>query len=477
MKKRALLVVASVLYCAVAWADGTVHQAAEKVPNQYIVVLKDDAVPRGAVVTTATEMALGARGRVLGVMHNGIRAFGLEVSPSGAEALTRDHRVAWVEENAIGHLSYQVEYYSDDSHWHLDRLDQRTPIPQWNLKAYAWTSTGYGVAVYLVDTGVQAAHTEFSNGNVTAGANYALGDGYLPTNPCGGFGDFYLGGHGTATASLVGGRTVGVARAATIIPVKVATCHPGQNPEITLTSLSAIQSLDWVLADINANPGRRAVVSMSIWFDSGVTDCGLSDCLGALDNNLRNVINAGAVVVASANNQHANHCVDQSPARMGYGGIYDDGSHPEWPFVITAGGTNISDGQYFCQYCLDHNASDIGSNFGPCVDIYAPAQVIRAAHVAAAGAYRDEQVWLTEAQQHYPLVYRADLTVEWVSSGTSFAAPIVAGAAARLLQTFPTMTVRQVWDTLKTSATSLPGNFDGDGVSANDILIYVSPYN
>lgn len=480
---RALLLVTCgvMLLTATASASpGAIKHATEPVAGEYIVVLNPD-IPAASVASMATDLALQHRGRVLGVFKNGIKGFGLEVNSTAAQAVTHDPRVAWVEENAYGHLSYDVEYYSDTgasggpARWHLDRIDQRGSIFQNGVHAYAWTSTGAGVAVYMPDTGVQVGHTEFSNGNVTAGANYAIGDGYTPTNPCGGFGDFYNGGHGTATASLVAGRTVGVARGATIVPVKVATCNPNQYGEITITSLNIIQSLDWILSDMSANPGRRAVVSFSVFVRSTDTGCNGVDCISAMDNNVRNLINAGAVVVASANNQHANHCADQSPARFGYGGMYDDGTHPEWPFVITAGGTNVSDGQYFCQYCADHGATDIGSNFGPCVDIYAPAQIIHAAHVANSGAYRDEQAWLTEAQQsgRYP----SYLTVEWVSSGTSFAAPITAGVVARMLQTFPTMTVRQVWDNLKASATGLPYNFDGDGNQANDKLIYISPYN
>ncbi len=481
-----LLICGMLLITATASAaPGVIRHAVEPVPGEYIVVLNAD-MPGASVASMATEIALQHGGRVRGVFKNGIKGFGLEANTTAAQAVAHDPRVAWVEENAYGHLSYDVEYYSDagasggPARWHLDRIDQRSSIFANPTHAYAWTSTGAGVAVYMPDTGVQIGHTEFSNGNVTAGANYAVGDGFTPTNPCGGFGNFYNGGHGTATASLVGGRTVGVARGATIVPVKVGSCNPTANAtyELTITSLSIIQSLDWILGDMSANPGRRAVVSFSVFVRSTDTGCGV-DCISAMDNNVRNLLNAGAVVVASANNQHANHCGDQSPARFGYGGMYDgadvERDHPDWPFVITAGGTNVSDGQYFCQYCLDHQAGDIGSNFGPCVDIYAPAQIIHAAHVANSGAYRDEQPWLTDAIQSGR--YANYLTVEWVSSGTSFAAPITAGVVARMLQTFPTMTVRQVWNNLKSSATALPNNFDGDNNPANDILIYISPYN
>jgi subtilisin family serine protease len=134
-------------------------------------------------------------------------------------------------------------------------------------KAYAWTSTGSGVDVYVVDSGIQAAHTEFANGNVAAGVDYAGGDGFAPTNPCGGFGNYFGGGHGTAVASAIGGRTVGVARGATLIPVKVFSCDPNKLGELTGDTLGVLYGLDWILSEAQSNPTRRAVVNMSMYFD------------------------------------------------------------------------------------------------------------------------------------------------------------------------------------------------------------------
>lgn len=474
------MAVASSLLLTVALFGGTVRAAKEKVPNEYIVVLNDDALSRSAVVATASEMALRHGGRLLRVFANGVRGYGIEMSAARAADLARDPRVAWVEENAVGHLSYDVEYYSSDAHYNLDRIDQRTPVPQHSVKAYGWTSTGRNVDVYVIDTGIQAAHTEFSNGNVTAGADYAGDDGYTATNPCGGFINRYNGGHGTAVASIIGGRTVGVARNATLIPVKVARCNVNPtfyNPEIVIDAISVLWGLDWVLGNMNANSARKAVVNMSLYFDETGPFCvdenGQSyDCRSALEHNVRNVVNAGAVVVASANNQNQNLCAQQSPSRLGYGGIYDPGDQPTWPYVIVAGGTNINDARYQCATCA---ATEAGSNFGPCVGIYAPAYVVRSAHIASATAYRDEQQWVDALRNEIP-GYRS-VTRESVTSGTSFAAPLVAGVAARLRETFPTMTVREVWDFMRTNANALPANFDGDGVAANDRLLYISVYH
>lgn len=406
-----------------------------------------------------------------------------------AEALSNDPVVARVEQNGVGHLSYNEADYTDDTFWHLDRIDQHTPINPFMQKAYAWTSTGAGVAVYVIDTGVQAAHSEF-NGNVVAGGNFALedtgpGPTYPPDNPCGGFVNAFNPGHGTAVASIVAGKTVGVAHDAMIIAVKVATCKPSDLPTygFTLTELSIVQSIDWVIGDVRANPTRRAVVNMSNWVNSGDL-CNGSDCASALDNNVRNLIHAddaqdgaygyGVVVVASANNQYDDRCTIQSPARLGYGGMYDPGNQPSWPFVITVGGTDINDARWYCPSCLGVSGSpNVGSNVGACVDIYAPAKLIHAAHIAAANAYRDDQHWTDDynntIHQHFPL--------EQSASGTSFAAPVIAGIAARLRQTFPSMKARDIWNYIHDSATALPSNFDGDGKADNDRLAYVSPSN
>ena len=335
--------VACLTFIIAAAGEARVRTKPEPVADQYIVVLKDDAIPRSAVAATAMAMALRHRGRLLGSFSNGVRGFGIEMPSAEAEALSNDPQVAWVEQNAVGHLSYQVDYYSDDTFWHLDRIDQRTTINPFMTKAYAWTSTGAGVAVYVVDGGVQASHSEF-NGNVVRGGNFALTDGYPPENPCGGFVNAFNPGHGTAVASMIAGQHVGVARDATIIAVKVSECHPDQPPfyGFELLELSIVQSLDWVLGDIQANPSRRAVVSMSVFTVAG-QPCNGYDCASSLDNNVRNVINAGAVVVASANNQYSDQCTNQSPARLGYGGMYDPGNQPPWPYVITVGGTDIPD--------------------------------------------------------------------------------------------------------------------------------------
>lgn len=472
-----IVVLCSVVVSAFA-ADSpkSIRRAAKPVAGEYVVTLRDEVVGRDQVVGVAHEMALRGKGRVLAVYEHGLRGYGVALTEAEALKVAQDPRVSAVEENAYGEYSYSVETYPNATYnWHLNRIDQHSTIGINTTYAYGWTSTGNNVDVYVLDGGIQAAHTEFSTVTVTPGVDYAGGDGFSPTNPCGGFVNRYNGGHGTAVASLIAGRTAGVARGARLIPVKVATCDPtppytDSAPESQISAIAVLYGMDWIIAQANAAPSRRAVANMSFFFTNPTAaECGGS-CMSAMENNVRSMLNNGIVVVASANNQNRDYCATQTPARMGYGGMYDPGNQPTWPFVITVGGVDSADQRHLCATC--DRINERGSNFGPCVGLYAPAKEIRAAHIASSTAYRTEQTWVTAGIQEG--AYGANTTVERVSTGTSFAAPIVSGIAARLLQIFPAMTVRQVWDHLYSTATIQPNNFDGDNIPRNDRLVFIS---
>jgi hypothetical protein len=396
----------------------------------------------------------------------------------------------------------------DDDHWNIDRIDNQGPVVATN-RAYGWTSDGNGVRAYVVDFGVRGGHDEFGN-RVESGANMMvdpdLGDNtnvtncdpedpdgppceevvsldYSPAdNPCYGSGSGYNWGHGTAVASVLGGATVGVARGVTIVPVKVGNCS-GQ-----ISTLAVARGLDWVHSDMSQLEGR-AVVNMSLRFtigtlnyidthycetDSDVDGDGEVDwdiddytnCVSAVEYVVTQLIDADIPVVVSAGNDAHDVSYD-AVSRLGYLGSYG----PTGLKTITVGGTmyevdqqgNYSDTYWACNANRDANPGysscdrNEGSNHGAAVSIWAPAWYIKVAHASGDNVYRPPGI---------------------LSSGTSFAAPAVAGAVARILEEHPLYTVDDVWDKLKLDAEnhdSLNEDFDPFGTT-NTRLLYISVY-
>lgn len=292
---------------------------------------------------------------------------------------------------------------------------------------------------------------------------------YTPANnPCGGFlpGDpNNRAGHGTAVASVIAGKTVGVAKHTTIVPVKVGNCA-GE-----ISRLAMARGLDWIQLDMQARRGVPAVVNMSVWMDmfsfpnilceDGAG--GLTNCASAVEHEVNDLISANITVVTSANNQNNGNCTT-SPARMGYG---NETNFPSPGRTITVGGTlyelaTYNDQRWTCAAqpggCDPiYGPSDPGSNYGPCVSIWAPAWNINVAGAANANSFR---------------------TGYGARSGTSFAAPSVTGVVARLLERYPSLTPQQVWTELVNRANLrwVVTDFDPSAL-VNTRLLYMSPFD
>lgn len=380
------------------------------------------------------------------------------MSAQVAEAIAADPRVALIEEDAIVGTSVSLP---DFRQWNLDRADETASIMNSSgiytgNRQYNYVTSGNQVYVYVVDAGVYAAHPEFKAGQVVSGPNFS-DDGHSATNPCGG--DMppptenqpeAIGSHGTAVASVIGGQTVGIAPNVTIVPIKVMGCF-GQG-----RLLWWCWGVDWIAApwqgDIqtgNPYPKAGSITSMSIFVES-TAPFDTATPLTSLENAVNNAISSGVTVVVSANNQSNSGCTTV-PARMGYGNVAYIS-----PFrVITVGGTDEKDRLWKCADWNDCTISgNTGSNTGPCVDIYAPAHDVKVAFPGRLG----------EGEPQYRR------TGGW-SSGTSFAAPYVAGLAARIQERYGrTLAPESVWNLVQGSSCPLGPDFDGDGVSANDIF-------
>ncbi len=331
--------------------------------GRYIVVLHDGA-DRSAVVADYAG-ALKARRRYTTVFDG----FAASMSAETASVLALDPRVAAVEPDGFMHRAGAQAYPT----WGLDRIDQ----PSRNLnQTYAYRSRGRGVAVYVIDGGVYAAHRDFGD-RVARGFDVT---GRGARRDCDG--------HGTHIAGTVGGRRFGVAKKVRIVPVRVMGCSD------YIRRSDVIAGFDFVARHHRGN--APAVVNISLGGPAS----------RVADRAVNRVIDDGVTVVTAAGNQGADACAT-SPARV--------------PRVITVGAVNRYDW------------SPNWSNYGPCVDIFAPGVSIKSTGIASP-------------------------TATWRASGTSMASPHVAGVAARYLSTHRLAGPRSVQRHVRRSATSRARN-------------------
>ncbi len=375
------------------FAPLVIPEGATLVPNQYIVVLKSDIsmVEQQSNIVSSIEVMGGT---VLNIYESVLNGYSAIIPSESLDLIRSDPKVDYVEADSIfsitdegtpqfeeaipfeefipeegfqdkDGLNFQQDLIDEEllfaegdigidtvqpnATWGLDRVDQ-VSLPL--NGQYVYDTTAAGVHVYIVDTGLRATHVEFTG---------RVGNGFTAINDGRGTNDCH--GHGTHVSGTATGTTYGIAKGVTVHPVRVLDCS-GYG-----STSGVVAGLDW----IGLNWRRPAVANMSLG-GGGST---------ALDSAVNRLINKGVTVVVAAGNDDYNACY-YSPARV--------------PNAITVGSTTSSDYRsYF-------------SNYGSCLDIFAPGSYITSA-------------------------YYTSNTATTTMSGTSMASPHVAGAVALYLKT------------------------------------------
>ncbi|MDR9765925.1 S8 family peptidase [Shewanella baltica] len=385
MHKKHLIAVAVATGLAYFPVNANEYQAtmvsvpqSKAIKDTYIVVFNTPSVLNLSNNNTIAEFAVQQAEslvnqydvRVMKNFGNVLNGVLINASAQQVKALLKDPNVKYVEQDQVMSVTPMMEANADQPSptWGIDRIDQRN-LPLDNN--YHTDYDGSGVTAFVIDTGVLNTHNEFGG---RASSGYDFIDNDYDATDCNG--------HGTHVAGTIGGSTYGVAKNVNVVGVRVLNCSgSGSNSGV-------IAGINWV----KNNASGPAVANMSL--GGGASQ--------ATDDAVNAAVAAGITFVVAAGNDNSNAC-NYSPARAAD--------------AITVGSTTSNDSR------------SSFSNYGTCLDIYAPGSSITSS-------------WYTSNS--------ATNTI----SGTSMASPHVAGVAALYLDENPNLSPALVTNLLKTRATA-----------------------
>jgi len=281
--------------------------------------------------------------------------------------------VALIEEEKFGKFYTQTQ---DDAAYGLGRICRDTKLPgnpSYDDLDFVYKyddAAGEGTDVYIIDSGIKIDHTDF-------GGRAKWGKTVVPP-----WGEIWpdedRAGHGTHVAGISGGTRWGVAKKCTLIAVKVA-----DKANDSISSIAFLSAVNWVRQQA-AQTGRPSVTNISLgWLPPSE----------AVDMVVKDLVNSGVHTAVAAGNDDTD-ASNESPARV--------------KEAVTTAASDINDVRWVYDKPSDDDFQ-FASNYGPCVDIFAPgAKITSCALQPGNSAYVQK-------------------------SGTSMAAPCVAGMIAYII--------------------------------------------
>jgi len=373
---RAVLLLLFIALVSARVPVSVLHQdSVTAVPSEYIIVLQEhlsstELAQHVQELERAFASSVGDNKLLHGIFEIGaFKGFSAKLAHDMLARELIHPNVSYVEANQVVTINEDSCKKQNTILWNLDRISE-TLLDLDGIYHYHH-SAGEGVNAYIVDTGIYIDNEEFQG---RASWGFAVDNQEVDGN-----------GHGTHVAGTVGGHLYGVAKKVDLIAVKVLdTSGSG-------TTAGVISGVDYVTKAHKAGT-RPSVANMSL---GGSKSTAL---VSAVDSSIA----AGVTYAVAAGNDNANAC-NYSPANS--------------KEAVTVGATTSSDSR------------SSFSNYGACVDIFAPGSTITAAWIGGRTAVK-------------------------TISGTSMASPHVAGAAAIILGRNPSFAPAQVKATLVDSCTT-----------------------